>query len=147
MLRTPMPDLSVTVAGLELRSPVIAGSGESTRTAEQIRACLDAGAAAVIAKSTNESELAKAQLRAAEYALLDENFAARPLGPAKRSDSVFCRSGLVDAEFEQWVELLAQLDREAGDAYVVPSVIVGDLDEAVRMSRLFEQAGLRWLEL
>jgi len=147
MLRTPMPDLSVTVAELELTSPVIAGSGESTRTAEQIRACLDAGAAAVIAKSTNESEAAKAQLRAAEYALLDENFAARPLGRAERGDSLFCRSGLVDEPFEQWVELLAGLDREAGDAFVVPSLIVGDLDEAVRMARAFEQAGLRWLEL
>jgi dihydroorotate dehydrogenase (NAD+) catalytic subunit len=142
-----MPDLSVTVAGLELASPVIAGSGEATQTAEQIRACLAAGAAAVVAKSTNESEAAKAQLRAAEYALLDQNFAARPVGPADRGDSLFCRSGLVDAQFDQWVELLAKLDRDAGDAYVVPSLIVGELDEAVRMARAFEQAGLRWLEL
>ena len=43
------------VAGLELRNPVLAGSGEATATREQIRACLDAGAAAVVAKSTNES--------------------------------------------------------------------------------------------
>lgn len=142
-----MPDLSVRVAGLELTSPVIAGSGESTRTADQIRACLDAGAAAVIAKSTNESEAAKSQLRAAEYALLDEVFTARPLGRAERGDSLFCRSGLVDEPFEQWVELLASLDREAGDAFVVPSLIVGDLDAAVQMARAFEQAGLRWLEL
>ncbi|MDX6485234.1 MAG: dihydroorotate dehydrogenase catalytic subunit, partial [Gaiellaceae bacterium] len=91
-----MPDLAVTVAGLELKSPVVAGSGESTQTADQIRACLDAGAAAVVAKSTNESDAARAQLRAAEYALLDTNFAARPLGPAERTDSLFCRSGLVD---------------------------------------------------
>jgi dihydroorotate dehydrogenase (NAD+) catalytic subunit len=142
-----MPDLAVHVAGLELASPVIAGSGEATQTAAQIRACLAAGAAAVVAKSTNESEDAKAQLRAAEYALLDENFAARPVGPAERGDSLFCRSGLVDEPFEQWVEMLAALDREAGDAYVVPSLIVGDLDEAARMARAFEQAGLRWLEL
>ncbi|MDX6487067.1 MAG: dihydroorotate dehydrogenase catalytic subunit, partial [Gaiellaceae bacterium] len=72
---------------------------------------------------------------------------ARPLGPAERTDSLFCRSGLVDAPFEQWVETLAALDRAADDAYVVPSIIVGDIDEAVRMARAFEQAGLRWLEL
>jgi dihydroorotate dehydrogenase len=53
-----MADLGVTVAGLELTSPVIAGSGESTSTAAQIRACLDAGASAVVAKSTNESDAA-----------------------------------------------------------------------------------------
>jgi dihydroorotate dehydrogenase (NAD+) catalytic subunit len=142
-----MADLGVTVAGLELTSPVIAGSGESTSTAAQIRACLDAGASAVVAKSTNESEAAKAQLRASEYVLLDEDFTPRPLGPAGRGDSLFCRSGLVDEPFERWVETLAALDREAGDAYVVPSLIVGDLDAAVSMARAFEQAGLRWLEL
>jgi dihydroorotate dehydrogenase (NAD+) catalytic subunit len=142
-----MADLGVTVAGLELTSPVIAGSGESTSTAAQIRACLDAGASAVVAKSTNESDAAKAQLRASEYVLLDEDFTSRPLGPARRGDSLFCRSGLVDEPFERWVETLATLDREAGDAYVVPSLIVGDLDAAVSMARAFEQAGLRWLEL
>ena len=140
-------DLAVEVAGLELANPVIAGSGEATQTAAQIRACLDAGAAAVVAKSTNESEAAKAQLRAAEYTLLDEDFATRAVGPAGRTDSLFCRSGLVDERFDRWVELLALLDREAGAAYVVPSLIVADLDEAVRMARAFEQAGLRWLEL
>jgi dihydroorotate dehydrogenase (NAD+) catalytic subunit len=142
-----MADLAVSVAGLELKNPVLAGSGEATQTAAQIRACLDAGAAAVVAKSTNESEAAKAQLRAAEYTLLDESFVARAVGPAARGDSLFCRSGLVDEEFEHWVETLAELDRAAGDAYVVPSLIVADIDEAVRMARAFEQAGLRWLEL
>jgi dihydroorotate dehydrogenase (NAD+) catalytic subunit len=142
-----MADLAVSVAGLELKNPVLAGSGEATQTAAQIRACLDAGAAAVVAKSTNESEAAKAQLRAAEYTLLDESFVARAVGPAARGDSLFCRSGLVDEEFEHGVETLAELDRAAGDAYVVPSLIVADIDEAVRMARAFEQAGLRWLEL
>lgn len=142
-----MADLRVEVAGLELVNPVIAGSGESTRTAAQIRACLDAGAAAVVAKSTNESEAAKVQLRSAEYVVLDEHFAARPLGPAGRFDSLFCRSGLVDEPFQRWVTTLAELDAGAGDAYVVPSLIVSDPGAAVEMARAFEQAGLRWLEL
>ncbi|MEN3340881.1 MAG: dihydroorotate dehydrogenase catalytic subunit [Actinomycetota bacterium] len=142
-----MADLRVTVAGLELRNPVLAGSCEATATAEQIRACLDAGAGAVVAKSTNESEAAKAQLRAAEYVLLDEELEARPLGPASRTDSLFCRSGLLDEPFDTWVETLAELDRGAGDAYVVPSLIVADLDEALRLADAFQRAGLRWLEL
>jgi len=52
-------DLRVTVAGLELRNPVIAGSCEATATAEDIRACIAAGAAAVVAKSVNESVAAR----------------------------------------------------------------------------------------
>lgn len=140
-------DLRVTVAGLPLKNPVLAGSGEATASAEDIRACLDAGAAAVVAKSVNESAAARAQLRAAEYAVLDEHLRARPLGPAVRGESLFCRSGLLDVDLDEWIETLAALDREAGDAYVVPSLIVADLDEAVRLARAVEEAGLRWLEL
>src|ERR671928_148681 len=132
--RSRVPDLTVTVAGLELENPVIAGSGEATMDANGIRAALDAGAAAVVTKSTNESEVAKAQLHAAEYVLLDEELMPRPLGPARRTDSLFCRSGLLDEPWERWVATLAALDGEARgrDAYVVPSLIVGDVDEAAR---------------
>src|SRR5581483_11007703 len=86
---------------------------------------------------------------AAEYVLLDEHLNARPLGAAARTDSLFCRSGLLDVDLEEWIETLAALDREAAarDAYVVASLIVADVDEAVRLARLVEEAGLRWLEL
>ena len=142
-------DLRTTVGGLELKNPVIAGSCEATATPDQIRACLEAGAAAVVAKSVNESPAAHANLRVAEYVLLDEALSPRPLGPAQRMDSLFCRSGLLEVELEEWVETLAALDREAAqrDAYVVPSLIVADLDRAVEAAAAFESAGLRWLEL
>ena len=142
-------DLSTRVAGLELKNPLLAASSEATATPDQIHACLEAGAAAVVAKSVNESPAAHANLRAAEYVLLDESLRPRPLGPAQRTDSLFCRSGLLEVELEEWAETLASLDREAAtqDAYVVPSLIVADLDRAVEAAVTFEQAGLRWLEL
>jgi dihydroorotate dehydrogenase (NAD+) catalytic subunit len=142
-------DLGVTVAGLELRNPVIAGSSEATATPDQIRSCLAAGAAAVVAKSVNESPAARANLHAAEYVLLDEDIHARALGPAQRGDSLFCRSGLLDVELDEWIETLAMLDGEAAaqGAYVVPSLIVADVDRAARTAAALEQAGLRWLEL
>jgi dihydroorotate dehydrogenase len=137
------------VAGIELKNPVIAGSGEATAAADSIRAALGAGAGAVVAKSANESEAAREQLRAAEYVLVDERHEARPLGPARRTDSLFCRSGLLDRAWDVWVETLTALDAEAKahDGYVVPSLIVSDVDEAVRHARELEEAGLRWLEL
>src|SRR5438045_6390150 len=111
--------LRTGAAGVELKSPVLAGSGEVTMSAAGIRTALEAGAAAVVAKSTNESEAAKRQLRDADYVLLDEHLRPLPWGPAPRSASLFCRSGLVDEPWERWVELLAELDREARerDAY------------------------------
>jgi dihydroorotate dehydrogenase (NAD+) catalytic subunit len=144
-----LPDLRVAVGRLELKNPVIAGSGEATAAAGSIREALAAGAAAVVAKSANEAEAARAQLRAAEYVLLDERFEARPLGPATRADSLFCRSGLLDEGWGEWVETLRVLDAEAKaqDAYVVASLIVADVDEAARRARELEQAGIRWLEL
>ena len=142
-------DLATAVAGLKLKNPVIAGSCEATSTPDQIRACLDAGAAAVVAKSVNESPAAHANLRAAEYVLLDETLSERPLGPARRTDSLFCRSGLLGVDLDEWAETLAALDRDAAshDAYVVPSLIVADPDRALEAAAAFERAGLRWLEL
>jgi dihydroorotate dehydrogenase len=142
-------DLSVVLAGIELKNPVIAGSGEATATGNAIRDALRAGAAAVVAKSANESSAAREQLRAAEYVLVDEQLEARPLGPARRTDSLFCRSGLLDTPWDEWLDALRALDAEAKAqaAYVVPSLIVADVDEAVRHAREIEQAGLRWLEL
>jgi dihydroorotate dehydrogenase (NAD+) catalytic subunit len=142
-------DLSIKVGGLPLKNPVIAASCEATATPEQIRACLDAGAAAVVAKSVNESPAAQANLHAAEYVLLDEALRERPLGPAQRTDSLFCRSGLLGVEVGEWAQTLAELDLEAAaqSAYVVPSLIVAELDRAVEAAQAFERAGLRWIEL
>ncbi|MFL5796858.1 MAG: dihydroorotate dehydrogenase [Actinomycetota bacterium] len=143
-------DLAVSVAGLPLKHPVMAGSGEATMTAEGIRAALEAGAAAVVAKSANESAAARRQLAMAEYAVLDASWRRVPAGrPPPPGASYFGRSGLVDVPFERWVETLAESDALARDheAYVVASLIVAGVDEAARMAKELETAGLRWLEL
>lgn len=144
-----MAELSVTVAGLRLKNPVIAGSGEATMTAAALRAAVDAGSAAVVAKSANESDAARRQLDVAEYLLLDESWNALPWGPAPRNASLFCRSGLVGEPFEPWLEILADADGYAAarDSYIVASLIVADVERAGTLARLVEEAGLRWLEL
>jgi len=145
-------DLGVTVAGLELKNPVIAGSGESTMDLDGLRAAINAGAGAVVAKSTNESPDAKQQLAAAEYLLLDERWRAVPIGPdtpTPTGATLLNRSGLVETPFDEWLELLAEADAYANarDAFVVGSLIVADPTEAVRMAKEMEAAGLRWLEV
>lgn len=143
------PDLSIEVAGLHLKNPVMAGSGEATMDLASLEAALDAGAAAVVAKSTNESAAAGRQLERAEYVLLDEEWRPVPWGPAPRGASLFCRSGLPDVPFERWVEMLAAADGYAAprDAFVVASLIVSDSEEAARRAKELEAAGLRWLEV
>jgi dihydroorotate dehydrogenase (NAD+) catalytic subunit len=143
------PDLRISLGRVELKSPVLCGAGEWTMTGEALRAAVDAGAAAVVAKSTNESEAAKRQLESSESVFLDEHWRPLANGRAGRSSSLFNRSGLVDEPFDAWLETLVAADRYARerDAYVVASLIPADLDELVRMARAVEEAGLRWLEL
>ena len=143
------PDLSIRLGALDLKNPVVCASGEWSLTDAGLRAALDAGAAAVVAKSTNESDAAKRQLEAAEYVLLDDDWTALPGGADGRRATLFNRSGLVGQPFDAWVETLASADAyaRARGAYVVGSLIPADPDELPRLARAFEQAGLRWLEL
>ena len=142
------PDLRVRLGPLELANPIVCASGEWVADGKAIRAALDAGAAAVVAKSTNESEAAKRQLEAARYVRLDENWA--PVGgPSRRAETLLNRSGLVDEPFDEWLAVLGREDERARErgAYVVPSLIPADENRLVEMAREVEGAGLRWLEL
>jgi len=143
-----VPDLAVELAGLRLKNPVICAAGELTATAAQLRAAVDAGAAAVVAKSANESAAARAQLAAAEYVTLDPGWrpAAEPAAPAT---SLLNRSGLVATPFPEWLETLAAADAYAAerDAFVIASLIVADLERAAAMAADVEAAGIRCLEL
>jgi dihydroorotate dehydrogenase len=143
-----VPDLGVELAGLRLKNPVICGSGEATASAAALRELVDSGAAAVVAKSANESDAARAQLAAAEYVALDANWHEAD-DPAAAGTSLLNRSGLVDAPFEEWVETLAEADAYAAEraAYVLASIIVADLDRAAEMAAAIEAAGVRALEL
>ena len=64
------------------------------------------------------------------------------------SATIATRSGLTPQPFDAWLEQTARLDREAAkhDSYAVASLILSDLDEAVRMAKRIEQAGIRALE-
>jgi len=138
----------VEVAGLRLKNPVMCGAGEATATARALRELVDAGAAAVVAKSVNESPAARAQLAAAEYVALDPD-RREASDPGAPGTSLLNRSGLVDVPFPEWVETLAGADAYATerDAYVVASIIVADLDRAAEMAAAIEAAGVRALEL
>ena len=142
-----MPNRTETAIGkLTLKNPIIAGSGEATMTESGIRAALETGAGAVVAKSTNESPAAKQQLNHTDYMLFDSRW--RPIewtANPPEDAQLFCRSGLVQEEFDPWLEKLATLDREAAamDSYVVGSLILADTEQCVQMAIRMQEAGLR----
>jgi dihydroorotate dehydrogenase len=144
-----MTDPTTRVGALTLKNPLIAAAAEHLIDEAGVRRALAAGAGAVVVKSINEREAAKDQLQRAEYAVLDELW--RPLpwdASAPMSATIACRSGLTPQAFDPWLEQTVRLDRAAAqsDAYAVASLILSDLDEAVRMAKLIEQAGIRVLE-
>jgi dihydroorotate dehydrogenase (NAD+) catalytic subunit len=145
-----MTSLTTTLGPVTLKNPLIAGSAEHLIEVDGILRALKAGVGAVVVKSINESDAARDQLQRAEYMLLDEHWNRVKWGPeAPASAFIACRSGLTPQPFDQWLEQTVQMDREARacDSYAVPSVILADLDAAVRMAKQIEQAGLRILEL
>jgi dihydroorotate dehydrogenase (NAD+) catalytic subunit len=130
-----MPDLAMRLGGLKLTSPIVCGSGEHVASRDGLVAAIDAGAAAVVGKSANETEAGRRQWAAARSTHV--------------GDSLFNRSGLVPAPWEDWLETLAGADAHARErgAYVVASVIPGNAAALPGLAADVEAAGLRWLEL
>lgn len=142
--------LTTAIGAVQLKNPLIAAAAEHFIEPDGVRRAIEAGAGAVVVKSTNESQTAKDQLQRAEYALLDEQW--RPVvwnHDAPAGVTIACRSGLTPQAFEAWLEQTAALDRFAhqSDSYAVASVIMADLDATVRMAREIEQSGIRIFEL
>lgn len=142
-------NIATRVGPTSLKNPIVCGSGEHVVSAAGIRAALEAGAAAVVAKSVNESAAARAQFDRADYALFDSRWRPLPFDfDAPDDTTLACRSGLSRQPFEDWLAMVAELDDEAKDreAYVVASLILGELDPALDMARRVEAAGIRILE-
>jgi len=142
-------DCATNLGAITLKNPLICASSEFTMTAAGIKAALDAGAAAVMAKSVNESPQAARQLDSAEYVLLDQDWRTVPWGSADMNASLFCRSGLAQMPLPEWLRLLAEADAyaRAKDAYVAGSITVADPGPAADIAAAMEKAGLRWIEL
>ncbi|MAD28067.1 MAG: dihydroorotate dehydrogenase, partial [Woeseiaceae bacterium] len=65
--------LNINIGDLELKNPIICGSGEHLIEEAGILMALKSGASMVIAKSANESESARKQLHKTDYAMIDQD--------------------------------------------------------------------------
>lgn len=131
-----MADLSTQLGALALRNPLIAASSEFTMTETGIRACIDAGAAAVVAKSINEDPAAAAQLDIADYQLLDHNLRDTPWGSAHGGETLFNRSGLAQSTLDDWLTVLdsAQTYAKTRGSMVIGSVTVAAPEAAADLA-------------
>ena len=140
-------DLRVAVGPLSLKNPIVCASGEHVMTEAGIRAALAQGVAVVVAKSTNESQAARAQLAQTDYLATTTGW-RKQAWDASIDGNILCRSGLQPRAATEWIGAVAALDHEARacDAYVAASLIMAGLDDAVHLAKMVEAAGIRLLE-
>src|SRR3954467_11217150 len=98
------PDLGIRLGPLALSHPVICGSGEHVSSLDQLKAAVDAGAAAVGAKSGNEWEAARRPAGATGGVFVDDD--RREVDAAAPGASMLNRSGLVQQPWDEWVAVL-----------------------------------------
>jgi dihydroorotate dehydrogenase len=136
MSRPDHRPLGVMVGGLRTANPVWAGSSELTMSLEGIKACVDAGAGAVVAKSVNESEAARRQLSIARYVFTDRDHQPRADGAARLGDGLLNRSGLAQAELPQWLDMLAEAHEYASarGSAVIGSITVAETAPAAEIA-------------
>lgn len=141
-------DLTTVVGRIELKNPVICGSGEHVMTKAGIDAAIESGAAAVVAKSAGFSAAARRQLDTAAYALVDVDWTP-VAGTPPAGASLLNRSGLVAVPFGKWARRLAEADRRAArhGAWVIGSVLPARAEEVPQMVHEMQSAGVRWIEL
>ncbi|WP_020501641.1 dihydroorotate dehydrogenase [Sciscionella marina] len=130
-------DLSTAIGPLALKNPVIAASCEATIDEHGLRACLDAGAGAVVAKSVNESPAAARQLNIAEYALLGREGSRVEWGSQSGTESLLCRSGLAQDSLDDWLAMLGRVRAHADSlgAHLIGSITVAEAEPAARIAR------------
>ena len=142
--------LKVSIGKIELKNPLICGSGEHFIEEAGILKAIRMGAAVVVAKSTNESNAARRQLDKTDYSLIDNELRICDWQKSDNKDkSLFGRSGLVGASSEDWLKSIAKFDKIAKEhnAYVAASLIPEKLEYLCLYAELAEKLGIRILEL
>ena len=142
--------LEIDIGDIRLKNPIICGSAEHFIEKAGIMNAINMGAAAVVAKSSNESNAAKIQLDKTDYSLIDSKLDNINWKEKKDIDtSLFGRSGLIQLETEEWLNKISILDNEAAkeNAFVIASLIPSDLDCLIKYAEIANNLGIRILEV
>jgi len=145
-----MADLSVEIAGVRFKNPVMLASSEVTENFDKMKLGIDAGAGAVVAKSYCNGPEEKKQTDLAKYTFL--GYDRRP-AYGKNIPKLFTnysRTGLIQKSEDEWFEELEKTEKYAvgHDAYVIGSVFgVTDVAEMNRLVKKMEQIGLKMVEI
>jgi dihydroorotate dehydrogenase (fumarate)/dihydropyrimidine dehydrogenase (NAD+) subunit PreA len=143
-----MADMSVEFSGLKLKNPIIIASAEPSNSVENIKKCIDHGAAAVITKTIGDIPGMAKLTENSKYAILDDR--GRPIkGKIPRSFVFYSRSGYVSEPAETWVPYLTETQCYAAQngAQMIGNIASGTIEGWCRLARMVEDCGVPMLEV
>lgn len=143
-----MPDLSVEFSGLKLKNPIIVASAEPSNSIENIRKCIDHGAAAVITKTIGDMPNMAKLTENSKYAILNDK-GALIRGKVPRSFVFYSRSGYVTEPARDWVSYLTETQgyAAANGAHMIGNIASQSVRGWCELARLVEECGVPMLEV
>ncbi|MEM2740112.1 MAG: 4Fe-4S binding protein [Candidatus Bathyarchaeia archaeon] len=137
-----MPDLSVELAGVKLKNPLMVAAGTPTINSKAMIKCMEWGAAAVVSKTITYAELHRLQPRPRFYVLHPESMDSGFYSLY----SVELMSELSPDEAVEDLSIAVKYARRY-DAIVVASIAGRSMDEWVKLSSMVEDVGVSMIEL
>ena len=143
------PDLTVKLANLELKNPVVAASGPVTHSYNNLRKAIEAGFGAIVTKTCTSTEYFRSYPRMEEY-LLDFETRKDNVWYKPNYWSLYHRDHLQHQDPEVWCETISKISKlcKENDCTLIGSVEAGnDIASWKKLSKMHEEAGCDALEL
>lgn len=143
-----MADLSVEFSGLKLKNPIIVASAEPSNSVENIKKCIDHGAAAVITKTIGDIPNMAKLTKNSKYAILNDK-GTLIKGKVPRSFVFYSRSGYISEPAQDWISYLkeTQAYAAANGAHIIGNISSGTIEGWRGLARMVEDCGIPMLEV
>jgi dihydroorotate dehydrogenase (fumarate)/dihydropyrimidine dehydrogenase (NAD+) subunit PreA len=143
-----MADTTVEFSGLKFKNPIVVASIEPANSADNIKKCIDYGAAGVITKTIGDLPGMATLTKHSKYAILNDR-GQMIRGKVPRSFVFYSRSGYVSEPIEDWVDILkdTQAYAEQHDAHIIGNIASGSLAGWRDLARMVEDCGVKMLEV
>lgn len=143
-----MADLRTDFCGLAFKNPLVVASIEPTNSVDNMKKCIDYGAAGIITKTIGDIEGMRALTKHSKYAILNDKGKA-VAGKIPRSFFFYSRSGYVTEHYKAWIPYLKETQDYAGrnGAHVIGNIASGTLEGWVMLAKVMEDCGVPLIEL
>lgn len=143
-----MADMSVDFSTLKLKNPMIVASAEPSNSVDNIKNCIDHGAAAVITKTIGDIPGMAKLTQSSKYAILNDKGVSIK-GKIPRSFVFYSRSGYVSEPAQDWVSFLTETQSyaERNGSHIIGNIASGTIAGWRSLARMVEDCGVPMLEV